>query len=106
MHKKKFIVSSFYKFVYLRNPDVIKKKLFIDLKKFNIKGTFILGKEGINASFSISAQQFEKVKSSIQNLISTEIKLNSMIFTRISVISIEIHDTQCPPEKNQIYQYF
>ena len=63
MHKKKFIVSSFYKFVYLRNPDVIKKRLFINLKKLDIKGTFILGKEGINASFSISAGQFEKVKS-------------------------------------------
>ena len=46
MHKKKFIVSSFYKFVYLRNPDVIKKKLFINLKEFNIRGTFILGKRG------------------------------------------------------------
>ena len=75
MHKRKFIVSSFYKFVYLRNPDVIKKKLFINLKKFNIKGTFILGKEGINASFSVSAEQFGKVKNSIRNLMSTEIKL-------------------------------
>ena len=74
MHKKKFIVSSFYKFVYLRNPDVMKKKLFIDLNKFNIRGTFILGKEGINASFSISAEQFDKVKNLIRNLISTKIK--------------------------------
>ena len=74
MHKKKCIVSSCYKFVDLRNPGVIKKKLLINLKKLDIRGTFILGKEGINASFSISAQQFEKVKSSIQNLISTEIK--------------------------------
>ena len=73
MHKKKFIVSSFYKFVYLRYPSVIKRKLSTDLKKFNIKGTFIVGKEGINSSFSVSAEQFEKVKSLIKNLISTEI---------------------------------
>ena len=77
MHKKKFIVSSFYKFVYLRNTDVIKTRLLIDLEKFNIKGTFIIGKEGVNASFSVSSEQFEKVKNSIKNLISTEIKFKN-----------------------------
>ena len=33
MHKKKFIVSSFYKFVYLRNPDEIKKLLIDQIEK-------------------------------------------------------------------------
>ena len=97
MHKKKFIVSSFYKFVYLRNPDVIKKKLFINLKKFNIKGTFILGKEGINASFSISAEQFEKVKNSIQNLISTEIKFKNQFNNNHSFLRLKIK------EKKKLY---
>ena len=96
MHKKKFIVSSFYKFVYLRNPDVIKKKLFINLKKFNIKGTFIIGKEGINASFSVSTEQFEKVKSSIQNLISVEIKFRIEFLTS-SNCSVDIENEALIP---------
>ena len=92
MHKKKFIVSSFYKFVYLRNPDVIKKKLFINLKKLDIRGTFILGKEGINASFSISVGQFEKVKNSIQNLISTEIKFKNQFNNTHSFLRLKIKE--------------
>ena len=92
MHKKKFIVSSFYKFVYLRNPDVIKKKLFVNLKKFNIKGTFILGKEGINASFSVSTEQFEKVKNSIQNLVSTEIKFKNQFNNNHSFLRLKIKE--------------
>ena len=92
MHKKKFIVSSFYKFVYLRNPDIIKKKLFVNLKKFNIKGTFILGKEGVNASFSISAEQFEKVKSLIRSLISTEIKFKNQVNNNHTFLRLKIKE--------------
>ena len=59
MHNKEnFIVSSFYKFVYLREPNGIKNKLFKKLNCFDIKGTFIIGTEGINGSFSVQRDQF------------------------------------------------
>ena len=92
MHKKKIIVSSFYKFVHIRNPDVIKQKLLINLKKFKIKGTFIVGKEGINASFSVSAEQFEKVKNFIKNLISTKIKFKNQIDNHHSFLRLKIKE--------------
>ena len=92
MHKKKFIVSSFYKFVHLRNPDVIKTKLSINLKKFNIKGTFIVGIEGLNATFSVSAEQFEKVKSEIKNLISTKIKFKNQLSNNHSFLRLKIKE--------------
>tara|TARA_B100000941_G_C28446942_1_gene522863 strand:- start:207 stop:1118 length:912 start_codon:yes stop_codon:yes gene_type:complete len=92
MHKKKFIVSSFYKFVYLRNPNFVKKKLSIDLKKFDIKGTFIIGKEGINASFSVSARQFEKIKSLIKTLISKEIKFKNQFDNKHSFLRLKIKE--------------
>ena len=94
MHKKKFIVSSFYKFVYLRYPSVIKRKLSTDLKKFNIKGTFIVGKEGINSSFSVSAEQFEKVKSLINNLISTEIEFKNQFNNNHSFLRLKIKEKE------------
>ena len=63
MHnKKKYIVSSFYNFVYLEQPEVVYNLLKKKLENFNIKGTFIIGREGINASFSIIYDQDEKVK--------------------------------------------
>ena len=92
MHKKKFIVSSFYKFVYLRNPHIIKTKLSINLKKFNIKGTFIVGKEGINASFSVSAEQFKKVINYIKTLISEEIKFKNQFDNNHSFLRLKIKE--------------
>ena len=92
MHKKKFIVSSFYKFVYLRNPGIIKSKLLTDLKKFNIKGTFIIGKEGINASFSVSAEQFEKVKNLINALITKEIKFKNQFDNKHPFLRLKIKE--------------
>ena len=92
MHKKKFIVSSFYKFVYLRNPGVVKTKLLINLKKFNIKGTFIVGKEGINGSFSIPAVQFQKVKSLIKTLVLSEIKFKNQFDNNHSFLRLKIKE--------------
>ncbi len=78
MHNKKdFIVSSFYKFVYLEEPEVIFDLLKNKLKVFDIKGTFIIGAEGVNASFSIKSFQFEKVKNIIKNLIQNDVKFKS-----------------------------
>ena len=113
MHKRKFIVSSFYKFVYLRNPDEIKKKLLIHLKKFNIKGTFILGKEGINASFSVSADQFEKVKNLIKKLIPNKIKFKKQFDHNHSFLRLKIKEKKeivslgqkniCPEETTGLF---
>jgi len=73
MHKKKFIVSSFYKFVYLDNPESTKSELKKILREFDVRGTFLIGKEGINSSFSISNDQYKIATRKIEQLLSTEI---------------------------------
>ena len=78
MHnKKKYIVSSFYNFVYLEQPEVVYNLLKKKLENFNIKGTFIIGIEGINASFSIIYDQDEKVKNIIKKLFPCEVIIKS-----------------------------
>ena len=78
MHNNEnFIVSSFYKFVYLREPHQLKDKLIKKLNCFNIKGTFIIGTEGINGSFSVQSDQFLNIKHLIKKLISKDIKFKN-----------------------------
>ena len=74
MHKKNFIVSSFYKFVHL--SDVDEKIIFLKrkLNKFNIKGTFILGVEGVNGSFSVKSNEFKNICELLDKTISTNVK--------------------------------
>ena len=79
MHNNEnFIVSSFYKFVYLREPHQLKDKLIKKLNCFNIKGTFIIGTEGINGSFSVQSDQFLNIKHLIKKLISKDIKFHEL----------------------------
>ncbi len=77
MHNKKFIVSSFYKFVQLDNLQNLKKQFKKKIKDFNIKGTFILGHEGINGSFSVISNQFNKTKSILRVLIAPDLKFKT-----------------------------
>ncbi len=75
MHnKKKFIVSSFYKFVYLPEPKIIKNLFTKELSKLNVKGTFIIGNEGINGSFSVKEHNFKKICKIIEDLLSIKLK--------------------------------
>ena len=79
MHNKKFIVSSFYKFVQLDNLQNLKKQFKKKIKDFNIKGTFILGHEGINGSFSVISNQFNKTKSILRVLIAPDLKFKTVM---------------------------
>ncbi len=91
MHnKKKFIVSSFYKFVYLSELEIIINNFRETLKKFDIKGTFIIGKEGINGSFSINKESFNKVKTLIKKLISNEITFKNQVNERHSFLRLKV----------------
>ena len=75
MHnKKKFIVSSFYKFVHVTEPDTMKILLERKLTKYDVKGTFIIGSEGINGSFSSIKKNVTKVCKIIESLILTKLK--------------------------------
>ena len=75
MHnKKKFIVSSFYKFVHVTEPDTMKILLERKLTKYDVKGTFIIGNEGINGSFSSIRNNVSKICKIIESLIRTKLK--------------------------------
>ena len=91
MHKKKeYIVSSFYKFVYVPKPETVKILLSRRLIKYDIKGTFIIGNEGINGSFSIEKANIINVCKIIENLIATTIQFkhqpnNNHSFLRLKI---------------------
>ena len=93
MHnEKKFIVSSFYKFVHLRDSRLIKTTLIKEFKNYDIKGTFIIGKEGINSSFSVRSNQFKKIKSVIRSLISEKIKFKNQHDSEHSFLRLKIKE--------------
>ncbi len=93
MHNKEnFIVSSFYKFVYLRELCDIKDRLTQNLNQFNIKGTFIIGAEGINGSFSVQYDQFGKIRNLIKKIISQDIKFKSQITNNHSFLRLKIKE--------------
>lgn len=59
-----FKVAALYKFYNTKNPIFIHKYIKSELSKFSVKGTIILGKEGINGTIS------SKNKSDLSNAIS------------------------------------
>ena len=59
MHQE-YIVSNFYKFLKLNNIDEIKIKLKNKLDDLDIKGSFLIGNEGVNGSFSVKTEEFKK----------------------------------------------
>ena len=78
MHKsKRIIISSFYKFVYLSSPQKLKIKLLKNLKKLNIKGTIIIGNEGINGSFSVDKKHLDKAFKIIQDSLPIKLEYKS-----------------------------
>ncbi len=50
--KKKLTIASFYKFVKIEDYKSFGEKLYLESKKNNLSGTFILAKEGINGTIA------------------------------------------------------
>ncbi len=90
MHKKNFIVSSFYKFVHLDNTDEKVAFLKNKLKQYDVKGTFIFGNEGINGSFSVKTSDFEKIAKLLDKTINSKIKFKTQNSDNHSFLRLKI----------------
>jgi len=68
MDNQKLIVCSFYKYVKINNVEKFKIKHQAFCKKLGIKGTILLGDEGINGSVSGYKDQIQKYKNEIKSI--------------------------------------
>tara|TARA_Y100001954_G_scaffold216883_1_gene248491 strand:+ start:477 stop:1388 length:912 start_codon:yes stop_codon:yes gene_type:complete len=90
MHKKNFYICSFYKFTNLNNLDELKKDMVVFFKKNNVRGTILIGNEGINGSISLKKEMFNNFKTFLETLLSTKLFLkiqlhNFHAFLRLKV---------------------
>ena len=79
MHQE-YIVSNFYKFLKLNNIDEIKIKLKNKLEGLDIKGSFLLGNEGVNGSFSVKIEDFKRTVSIINSVFKKKFKFKSQFY--------------------------
>lgn len=63
--QKLFTVANFYKFIYLENYEEMRIPLLDKMKMLDIKGTILLGDEGVNASISAESDKMEEFLSFI-----------------------------------------
>ena len=113
MHNsKKIIIASFYKFVHLSYPQEIKNLMFKKLNKMNVKGTVILGNEGINGSFSVNENGVKKVTQIIQDFIPSKLEYKTQIvdfhpFLRLKIKLkkeiVTLGEKNINPAKNPTY---
>ena len=73
MHKNIYLVCSFYKFIYLKDLENLKKDLLFFFKKKEIKGTILISNEGINGSLSLQNKNLDEVKNYIRKNVASEI---------------------------------
>ena len=79
MHQE-YIVSNFYKFLRLNNIDEIKIKLKNKLDGLDIKGSFLIGNEGVNGSFSVKTEDLKKTIGIINNVFEKKFKFKSQFY--------------------------
>lgn len=59
--KKNFTIAAFYKFVKIKDFKEFGEKLYLNSKKNNLSGTFILAEEGINATIAGSNEEISNI---------------------------------------------
>ena len=75
--KEKRIILSFYKYVFISNPRIIRDKLFLLWDSINILGRIYIANEGINAQLSVPKSNFVKFKLHLQKFVLFhDVKLN------------------------------
>ena len=58
--KEKFEINSFYRFIKIKDKEIIKKELDNFFKYKTVKGTILLSNEGINGSLSGTKSDIDK----------------------------------------------
>ena len=79
MHQE-YIVSNFYKFLKLNNIDETKIKLKNKLYGLDIKGSFLIGNEGVNGSFSVKTRDLKRTISIINSAFDKKFKFKSQFY--------------------------
>ena len=75
--QEKRIILSFYKYVFISNPRIIRDKLFLLWDSINILGRIYIANEGINAQLSVPKSNFVKFKLHLQKFVLFhDVKLN------------------------------
>ena len=62
------ITLSFYKYFKIVNPSIFRDNLYIIWSKLDILGRIYVAKEGVNAQLSVPKDNFEKFKTSVNEI--------------------------------------
>ena len=62
------ITLSFYKYFKIGNPSIFRDNLYIIWSKLDILGRIYVAKEGVNAQLSVPKDNFEKFKTSVNEI--------------------------------------
>ena len=65
--EKRFTLS-FYKYQLIKNPEIFRNFLFIELNKLNVLGRIYVASEGINAQISLPSKNITKLKNTIDEI--------------------------------------
>lgn len=62
------IVLSFYRYVFIRQPETFRNELYQNLDRLDVKGRIYIAQEGINGQISLPEKNLEALQSLFQNL--------------------------------------
>ncbi len=84
------IVCSFYKFINIDDTNLFKKLLLHTCKDRYINGTFILAKEGINASFSGEKKAVQEVQKFLKKKVGADISFKLSTCTKNPFLRLRV----------------
>jgi len=93
MKNNNLAVYSFYRFLFIKNKSIIKKKLDKYLLDYEVKGTILLADEGINGSISAREDDLKKIFKYIKKLLNIrkiEVKINSTDFLPFNKMKVRL----------------
>ena len=91
MYKKIDTAMSFYKFIDIKNLDIVRSQIYKYLHDLNIFGTVIIASEGINANFCGTKKNIELSENFLSDLLNlgaihyNRSRISNKIFTKLKV---------------------
>tara|TARA_Y100000992_G_scaffold48193_1_gene28058 strand:- start:174 stop:872 length:699 start_codon:yes stop_codon:yes gene_type:complete len=91
MYKKIDTAMSFYKFIDIKNLDIVRSQIYKYLYDLNIFGTVIIASEGINANFCGTKKNIELSENFLSDLLNlgtihfNRSRISNKIFTKLKV---------------------
>ena len=65
---EKRLTISFYKYYHIKNTEIFRNFLFVELNKLNVLGRIYIANEGINAQLSLPSKNIEQLKKLIDQI--------------------------------------